>query len=222
MTDLVIREKTERDFLGRAVHDLKNPLAVVRASLEWLQVELTDRPDALEAIGDATAASERLVVIVDDLDSLARLNGDRPGGARFGVFPLVSTVVRQTGARLGRMGLSVKAIGNDATELVGDARLFERALTALVDATARGAASGSTIEVTVARVVTSSGAKPAVEIAVAVRGAIDIGAPGLSLDPLDTSGLGVFVAQRVTEAHGGTLAVVPTTLLPRLVVRIPV
>ena len=47
------------ELLERAVHDLKNPLAVVRASLEWLEVELAGDDDALDAVRDATIASGR-------------------------------------------------------------------------------------------------------------------------------------------------------------------
>lgn len=209
-------KKPERAVFERAVHDLKNPLAVVRASLEWLEVELEGREDALDAIHDAAMASDRLLTIVDDLDSLARLDEtDLRSLARFPVLALASRVANKCSARLARSSIAVEASGTEKLDVAGDQRLLERSLTALVDATARGASNGACIEIKVAKV------RASVEISVALRGAVDQGTPGLTLDPLDASGLGVYVAQRVAHAHRGRLTVVPTTMLPRIVVSVP-
>ena len=57
-------------------------------------------------------------------------------------------------------------------------------------------------------------------ISVGLRGAIDEG-PELTLDALESSGLGVYVAQRVVGAHGGSLMLVATNASPRIIVRLP-
>jgi K+-sensing histidine kinase KdpD len=199
------------EVLERAVHDLKNPLAVVRASLEWLEMELQGREDMLDAIDDATAASNRLATIIDDLDTLARLGKE---GVRIrdavAIVPLVESVVSAAAERFTRRGLSAVTIAAGDMSTHGDPALLERSITALVDAAARGAPAGSRVEVTV-----EGG-----EIGFALAGSEDAGGAA-TLDALESAGLGVYVALRAVEAHGGSLQVIPTTLLPRITVRLP-
>ena len=210
------------EVLERAVHDLKNPLAVVRASLEWLEVELAGREDVLDAVVDATAASNRLGTIIDDLDTLARLGKEGVAASDpVALDALVASVVDAAGERLGRRGMSavvVHAGSSGAASTHGDLGLLDRALSALIDATTRGAPSGSCVEVTLG----AAAEGLPLEIGIALKGsaAIDDATVG-SLDALESAGLGVYVAQRSIEAHGGTLEVIPTSLLPRIVVRLP-
>src|SRR3954452_9009844 len=113
----------ERELLEQAAHDLRNPLSVVRASLEWLEVELVDRDDALDAVRDARLAADRLLEIADDLDSLARLRseGGDPGlQAHVLLVPLVASVVASaSSANLGRRGITVVSTANTPLEICG-------------------------------------------------------------------------------------------------------
>jgi hypothetical protein len=59
------------------------------------------------------------------------------------------------------------------------------------------------------------------EIAVGVRGAVPVGPPAASIDALASAGLGVYLALRVIEGHGGSMLVVPTVTAPRVLVRLP-
>ena len=211
----------EGELLERAVHDLKNALAVVRSSLEWLEVELKEREDALDAVRDAATAAERLVTIVEDLDSLARL--DAAGSARGDrvlLAPLIDAVVVEARAKLTSRSISVEASVAGALETTADGRLLGRSLAALVQATARGASSGAVVEVTAAQTTAPSGATVN-EVRVGLRGAVDDGASEQGLDALESSGLGVYVALRVVTAHHGSLTVVKTTTSSRIIVRLP-
>jgi signal transduction histidine kinase len=211
----------ERELLDRAAHDLKNPLAVVRASLEWLEVELKDREEALDAVRDATAASDRLMTIVEDLDVLAGLSADGlSSGDPVSIVPLLDSVIAATTTRFVRRGITVESTTDGPLEIHGDARLLGRSLAALVASTARGAPSRACVEVKVAQVATGSGGR-AIEIGVALRDVVDAGASAPAIDGLASAGLGVYVALRVIEAHGGSVAVIPTTTLPRIVVQLP-
>ncbi|CAN5925410.1 hypothetical protein BH11MYX4_BH11MYX4_11440 [soil metagenome] len=200
------------EVLERAVHDLKNPLAVVRATLEWLEVELVGREDMLDAIVDATAASNRLSTIIEDLDTLARLGKDGLAVRDpVAIVSLVESVVAAAGERLARRGISAVAITSAPVWILGDAALLERSIAALVDATARGAPSGACVEVRV----------DAAGIGFALKDSVDKPGAAGTLDALESAGLGVYVALRAVEAHGGSLEVIPTTMLPRIVVRLP-
>ena len=209
------------EVLERAVHDLKNPLAVVRASLEWLEVELAGREELLDAVVDATAASNRLVTIIDDLDTLARLGKDGIAASDpIAVAALVESAVAAATDRLARRGMTAVALAPPAISTRGDVGLLDRSLSALIDATTRGAPSGACVEVTVRERPLAEGLP--IEIGIALRGSVtdDRGSAG-SLDALESAGLGVYVALRAVEAHGGTLEVIPTASLPRILVRLP-
>jgi K+-sensing histidine kinase KdpD len=206
-----------RGMLERTVHDLRNPLAVVRASLEWLEIELTDRADALDAVHDATVAAARLLAIVDDLDLLAHLD-TRPVIARDTVH--VSNLVGRVSAALATRAharvLPIVSTASPAIYTPGDDALLLRSIVALVDASARGAGADAVVEID-ARVVAGN-----IEVEVGLRGTEKSGEPEGSIEALASSGLGIYVALRVAEAHGGSLVVVPTTTFPRVVMRLPV
>jgi two-component system OmpR family sensor kinase len=212
------------EVLERAAHDLKNPLAVVRSALEWLAVELEGREDALDAIRDATTAGERLVAIVDDLDALARL--DRAAGVASGTIDVTSIIGMATASsasRFAERGLSIVSSAPADVRIPGDSQLVARSVHALVDACARGAPSGASIEIHVR--VTGAGERPEaaehVEIEIGQVGT-SASAPATSaIDGLASGGLGVYVAQRVARAHGGSLLVVPTATMPRVLLRLP-
>lgn len=203
------------EVLQRAVHDLKNPIAVVRASLEWLEVELAGREDALDAVRDGTLACVRLIRIVDDLEVLSRLHGDRPmERGSIAVDAMLAAAAASAERRISRP-LTIET-RSPPLAITGDVALLDRAVEALVEACARGARSGSVIELSAQQV------DAVVEIVVAVRGAIDAIATETSLPALDSTGLGIYLALRVARAHGGTLGVVATDSAPRLVLRVPV
>jgi len=209
------------EVLERAVHDLKNPLAVVRASLEWLEVELAGREDMLDAVADATAASDRLATIIDDLDMLARLGKDGVAATDpIAVASLVESVVAASVARLARRSMSAVAVIVRPAFTRGDAGLLDRSLAALIDATTRGAPSGACVEIRLSERAAGEGLP--IEIGIALRGSHPSSdAAVASLDALESAGLGVYVALRAVEAHGGTLEVMATSSLPRIVVRLP-
>jgi K+-sensing histidine kinase KdpD len=210
------------EVLERAVHDLKNPLAVVRASLEWLEVELAGREDVLDAVLDATAASNRLSTIIDDLDTLARLGKSGIAASDpIAVATLVESVVAAATERLLRRAMTVVAITPQPLFTRGDLGLLDRSLSALIDATTRGAPPGACVEVTLRERAAGEGTLP-IEIGIALHGTVaEDGAAAGSLDALESAGLGVYVALRAVEAHGGTLEVIPTSSLPRIVVSLP-
>lgn len=218
------RTAAERELLERAVHDLKNPLAVVRASLEWLEVELTGREEALDAVRDATSAADRLLTLVDDLDVLARLGeGGVASGGTAAIVPLVISVVSGASTRLARRGVTVEVkdpYTGRPLETTGDGRILARSLTALVDYTSRGAPIGACVEVRVAEAVSASGGRE-VEIGIALRGTVEAAPSELGFDRHERTNLGVYVARRVVEAHRGSIELVPTASLPRVVVRLP-
>jgi signal transduction histidine kinase len=211
-----------RELLGRSIHDLRNPLSVVRASLEWLEIELAGREDVLDAVRDASTATSRILLILEDLATLSRLeSGDPLAHGAVDIGATIERVAVAANARLQVRGLSVVALPATAPlHAPGEGRLVERAIEALVDVCARGAPAGGCVEVG-ARVVDTDGDAPFVELSIGLRGAlIEPGQVG-SIEALASGGVGVYLALRVVEVHGGSLVVHMTTTVPTTILRLP-
>jgi K+-sensing histidine kinase KdpD len=207
------------ELLQRTVHDLKNPLAVVQSALEWLAVELEDRADALDAIRDAAIAATRLGAIVDDLHSLARLERDGLVAREpTDVATLVTAVAGAAAVRLVARGLTFVSTVPASAIVHGDADLLAQSLHALVDACARGAPAGTSIEI-VARL-SADDAASEVEIEIGQVGTASAGPATSSLDALSSAGIRVYVALQIARAHGGSLKVIPTATMPRALMRL--
>lgn len=224
--------REHREVLERAVHDLKNPLAVVRASLEWLEVELGTAEEipppstrgsgaeVAEAIRDAGSATKRLVEIVEDLATLARLHDEsNVRENRMFLAPLVSAAIAACQGRAQTRSVVLSSDVPLTLESTGDASLCSRALAALLDATVRAARPGSTI-VTSASDVDVDG-KRWLEITLGLANDTDEGETAGSVSDLPGSGLGTLLATRIFEAHGGAVSVVSGNLVPRITVRVP-
>lgn len=219
-------ETRRSELLERTVHDLKNPLAVVRASLEWLEVELVDREEALDAVHDASIATARLLTIVDDLDTLARIEGGRSiSRDAIDVHTFIGQVTATAGARLAKRGMTVASTAPPANAMVGDSRLIARSLDALVDVCARGAPRGACVEIEVRAPSKDSdsaaSAERTIEIEVGLGGTVGNGPATSSLDAVANGGLGIYIALQMAVAHGGSLHIVPTATVPRVFVRLP-
>jgi PAS domain S-box-containing protein len=117
ITALKELERQKDDFLAAASHDLKNPLAIVKARAQLLQRqaervgsdESAAMIDGLRAIDIATS---RLVGMVNELLDVARLQMDRPIDLelkRIDLVALVRETVAETRASTDRHELKVDA-----------------------------------------------------------------------------------------------------------------
>jgi signal transduction histidine kinase len=208
-------------LLERTVHDLRNPLAVVRATLEWLETELRDHEGVLDAVSDASIATDRLMRIVDDLHALSQLESGGPVPSQVVEVGVVfSAIVAAERERLIPRRVTIAAHCSPKLEGRGDEPLLRRSLEALVDACARRAAAGGVIELE-ARPSADATVGHEIEIEIGVAGLVANGPPTKSLENLASGGLGVYLAQRVFENHGGEVVLLPTASVPRVVARLP-
>ena len=212
------------ELLSRSLHDLRNPLAVVRACLEWLEVELGEREDLVEAVRDASTATTRMVGILEDLGVLARIeSGDLVEGGVVDVAATLGHVASAMNARLSPRGVSVVALAAAPAQVPGDAGMIARAIEALVEVCARAAPRSGCVELG-ARAVELATGHGAIEISIGLSDAVAIdttGGGGASIDALASGGIGAFLALRVAEAHRGSLIVERTTNVPRTILRLP-
>src|SRR3954449_4557299 len=73
---LLDAQREHRELTELIVHDLKAPLSIVRAGLEWVGGHLRpDQGDVADAVADAYAAAGRLSAMIGDLLTVSQLDG---------------------------------------------------------------------------------------------------------------------------------------------------
>lgn len=212
-------EATSRRFLADAAHQLRNPVAGVRATVASLL--RSDDPEERERLLDNLAReSARTSRLLSSLLRVARLDRrEAPTLAPVSLDGVVEDVVAHQRTLSPRRRLDVVTSG-DVTALA-DATAIHEAVANLVDNAARHAARAVRVEL--------AGDIDHVEIRV-----VDDG-PGLpdrdrervfdrfvSLDGAGGSGLGLPIARGIAEAHGGTLDLRDGAFVLRLPRRSPV
>lgn len=203
------------DFVSLVSHELRSPLAAVIGAARTLQQrrdELTaeQRDQLLNLI---VAEASRLAVLVGDVLDTSRIEAGT-FSYRFGdvdVASLIEDVVATASVR--QAGVSVRAMLTEPLPPVrGDEERLRQVLTNLIDNAVKHSADGDAVEVSARR--EDSG----VCITVSDRGpGIPDGQQQLIFEKFGRaevegpakpgSGLGLFIARSIAEAHGGTLEV---------------
>lgn len=193
----------ERDFTADAGHELRTPLAILRARLELTQARVTGRVEA--DLDTALDEVDRLAGLVEDLLALARADSGRFTGD---TTVDVGTLARETAGRFTDLvavdGIDVQVRGSASVQ--GDRRALERVLTNLVDNAARHA--NDRVDVSVrqrdtAVVVEVGDDGPGVPDAVLSSMFERFARAGP--EPAGGAGLGLAIVAAVVNAHDGTV-----------------
>jgi signal transduction histidine kinase len=218
--DIETAHEQRRELLANVGHELRTPVAALRAQLENLVDGI--RPADAEALGEVLDQVQRMGVLVDDLLDLARVEAGAALLDRYEVplRPLVEDVVAQVDkVRTGRI-LAVD-VPSGLTADIDPARL-RQVLVNLVDNAARHTPAGGRVDVTGVRTgdllvleVTDDGPgiPPAERDTVFERfqrGGGPVGTPPNGLRADGGTGLGLAIARWAVSLHGGTIAVVPS------------
>ena len=209
-------EARRRELVAWVSHDLRTPLAGMRAITEALQDGVAPDPDVyLERLRGEVV---RLSAMVDDLLALSRLQsvGVRHGEDPVSLADVVSDVVASAQAVAQERSVEVVGRADGPVPAVVDEREVSRAVTNLVTNGVRHTPPGGTVVVTVR-------ADPATGAAEVV---VQDGCGGIPDDALDRvfepgwrgtgartpaagegAGLGLAIAKGVADAHGGTVSV---------------
>ncbi len=222
---LLDAQRENRELTELIVHDLKAPLSIVRAGLEWVGGHLRpDQRDVADAVADAYAAADRLSGMIADLLTVSQLDG---GGMPLSRQPvnlpgLFDRLVRAYDHRARERGIALatepRAAPGEALEVHADPALLQRVLENIVENAFRYTPPDGHIAL-------SAHAAGRVEIAVSNDGPqIPVGdrvrifnkfARGESEPPRSgNAGLGLYFCKRVVEAHGGAIAVVESDRWP--------
>lgn len=220
-----VREANEekmRRFIADASHELRTPLAAVGGYAELYRQGALPTADAVTgAMGRIESEAHRMSGLVEDLLTLARLDGERPLEMATVDLAVLAADAAQD-ARTIAPGRHIVATGIsgpiEPTELRADERQLRQVVTNLVTNARVHTPDGTPIEILVGRV-------DAQHVALHVRDHGDGIPPAERADVFERfyradrsrsrgrgggNGLGLAIVQAIIEAHGGTVRVQET------------
>lgn len=203
----------QRRFVADASHELRTPVAIIRGNLDMLRQPWADdeqREESLRIIDDEVARMQRLL---DDMLALARTDGMK----RRPFQPLELSTL------LAEVVIKARALGDRSITLecpsdlwvMGEPDMLEQAVLNIVRNAVEHTTEGGVIAIS------CSGSRTVARIEVADDGpgirAEDISrvfdrfyrAGGPRSSESGGSGLGLSIALRLIDQHGGTIAAVP-------------
>ena len=217
------RQASARDeFFASAVHDLKNPLAIISARTQLLQRQAArmDGPEAgraAEGLARIQATVGQVTALIHELLDVSRLQTGQPVELSRRPMDLVA-LAWQVGAEHQQSTdqHQVRVVA-DAPEIIGewDPMRLRRVLDNLIGNAIKYSPSGGEVTVTVRREIEG----PAEWAVVSVRDS-GVGIPAADLahvferfsrasnvGKIAGTGIGLATSQRIVEQHGGTIAV---------------
>ncbi|MER5206827.1 HAMP domain-containing sensor histidine kinase [Streptomyces sp. NPDC002825] len=215
----------QQQFVADAAHELRSPLAALRAQLETALRHPDSVTDWPEAVAEAAADVVRLQTLADDLLLLASHRATAPAGEPVDLAALAEDLVREYRHLPDAKGLDLRCEAPEVAVVLGNSTRLERLLRNLLANACRHAGSRVTL--------TAGLDGPSVVLAVTDDG------PGIPLKDrarvferftrLDASrtrvsggaGLGLPIARDIATHHGGTLTVEDSARGARLVARFP-
>ncbi len=209
------------------VHDLKNPISIVLANVEFVGKSPRLNSEEREAVDDARIAGYRTLRLLANLLDITRSEAGRLvlRRARLPLRELVAPIIeryqRLAGARNVTMALEI----DGAIEVDVDADLLTRVVENILDNSLRFTPHDGRIVLGAQAVVDGAGTVvfsigntgPAIPVAARER-IFDKFAQGDSNLRRSNIGLGLYFCRLVAEAHGGRIRVDETAALPTLFV----
>ncbi len=222
-------ETSRRELVAWVSHDLRTPLAGLRAMAEALEDEVVDDPVTVHRYhAQIRAESDRLAAMVDDLFELSRIHAGalRLSRQRVGLGDLVSEAVAGIEALARAKGVHLRGHAQGVLPVEVDAAELGRALRNLVVNAVRHTPADGGVEIAAAveegmacvTVSDACGGIPEEDLPrlfdVAFRGEV-------ARTPGGGAGLGLAIARGIVEAHSGEIGVVNAGDGCRFVVRLP-
>jgi signal transduction histidine kinase len=204
--------RTQRRFVEDASHELRNPLAVIRTTLDVALSEPGDAEGLRRAAEVARRTADRMSTTVDELVAFGRTSVQPERRIPVDLAEVVAEVAQEYDAVASTRGIRLARLAPSGLIVDGDRSALKRAQANLVSNALRVAPPGS--------VVHSRAGRTGGWLWFGVR---DVG-PGIAPDdqPLvfrrawrdgaptvegDAQGLGLALVRQIAEAHGGVVSV---------------
>jgi two-component system, sensor histidine kinase and response regulator len=205
----------QEELTGFIVHDLKNPLSMVCAGLEFAQGELQSQDSELaRALSDSFQAAQRLSTMISDLLTISRMEAAEFTLHReaITVTKLLRTVTRSYLRRAEENGIALAQPVDLTLQISADPTLLQRVLENVLDNAFRYTPAHGRISV-------EARSRSGVEIWVSNDG------PPIPIPDRQrifakfrrghaenasrrNAGLGLYFCKRAVEAHGGAIEVI--------------
>lgn len=207
-------ERSRRELVGWISHDLRTPLAGIRAMAEALEDDVAQSPETYRR--QITVEVDRVVAMVDDLFQLSRLHTGSVAHRqeRLSLSDLVSDTLAGLTPVARLNGVTLEGSAATVADVVGDGAQLNRALTNLVYNAIRHTSRPGTVRIEVQRIDGAVGVEVQDEC-----GGIDdadltrifeVGYRGETSRPSSDgmgsgTGLGLAIAREIVQAHHGEL-----------------
>ncbi len=207
-----------RELVANVSHDLRTPLATLTAYIETLQLKenVLDAGERRRYLKVARNHCERLNALVSDLFELARLEGRETELQQepFNLAELVQDVVQNYELTAREKEISLLSnIGRELPFVRGDIGLIARLLENLIINAMRYTPKGGTVSV----ILTPAGDRVTVQVLDTGAGIPKEALPhifdryykagGAESLPASFAGLGLAIAKRIIDLHGGVITV---------------
>ena len=222
LSRLEVASERQHRFVSDASHELRSPLATIRAAHEISALH-TDAADAETTHRDVLAELDRLDHLVGDLLSLAR--ADEHDRAVAGSDVDLDHLLEQEARRLRSVGRVQVVLDAPPVRVTGDPRLLSRALRNLVDNAVRHAGSTVTLRVraddrrAVLEVEDDGPGVPAADRERVFERFVRLDASRARSS--GGAGLGLAIAREIARRHGGELTATDGATGARFVLSLP-
>ncbi|HEY1920153.1 MAG TPA: HAMP domain-containing sensor histidine kinase [Streptosporangiaceae bacterium] len=224
-------ESSRRELVAWVSHDLRTPLAGLRAMAEALEDGVvTDQPTIGRYHGQIRKETDRLTLMIDDLFELSRIHAGalRLSCQLVGLSDLIDEALTSAEPLARAKGVQLRGSAGSRLPVYVDSSEVGRALGNLVVNAIRHTPSDGTVEIVgdedcgmaMVSVSDSCGGIPSEHLArvfdVAFRGE-----PARTPGPGEGAGLGLSIARGIIEAHFGQVAVHNAGNGCQFVIRLP-
>lgn len=213
MADLQHSFLLQKEFSANAAHELRTPLAIMRAKLDLFAMSENNNLKVMELIGSMDGQLERLSKLIEDLLWFSK---DLPLEKTEPVFlhPLISDIAEELAALADEKEITINFEANDCFVL-GQDRLLERVFYNLLENAVKYSPPHTEVKVTAKRRINS------IQVEVSDQGEgipedcqASIFEPFYRVDKsrsrtIGGNGLGLAVCKRILERHHAQICVLP-------------
>ncbi len=217
--------ENERRFTADASHELRTPIAALRAQVQAAQLS-DNKTERMECLVNALQGANRMSHLIEQLLTLSRLDetSSLAGAEQLNLAELTQGCCAEVGMNALKKNIEIELSAETKPAIAGSADMLRIMLRNLLDNAIRYSPEGSRVNVTLS---TTSDGRPGLEIADSGSGVSDesLAQLGERFNRLGQSGesgvgLGLSIVRRIAEIHHAEVAFSRSAVLGGLSVRV--